>query len=113
MRSAPTRHDIARRSRGCSEPDKEKVGSEWPFLRSEKATLTPLFLFLFRSVAQFHYLAGQLQLLQPFMGLFLAAVLLHEPIAPAMVAACAVVVLCVAGARRATRPAPAEAALTP
>ncbi len=44
---------------------------------------------------------GQLQLLQPFMGLFLAAALLGEPVAPAMVAACAVVVLCVVGARRA------------
>jgi drug/metabolite transporter (DMT)-like permease len=45
---------------------------------------------------------GQLQLLQPFLGLFLAAVMLQEPVAPAMVVACAVVVLCVAGARRAT-----------
>ena len=45
---------------------------------------------------------GQLQLLQPFLGLFLAGALLGEPIAPAMVVACAVVVLCVAGARRAT-----------
>jgi drug/metabolite transporter (DMT)-like permease len=53
---------------------------------------------------------GQLQLLQPFMGLFLAGALLHEPIAPAMVGACAVVVLCVVGARRATR-APATATL--
>jgi drug/metabolite transporter (DMT)-like permease len=43
---------------------------------------------------------GQLQLLQPFMGLFLAGALLGEPIAPAMVAACAVVVVCVIGARR-------------
>ena len=45
---------------------------------------------------------GQLQLLQPFLGLFLAGALLGEPIAPAMVAASAVVVLCVAGARRST-----------
>ena len=45
---------------------------------------------------------GQLQLLQPFLGLFLAGALLQEPIAPAMVVSCAVVVLCVAGARRAT-----------
>ena len=43
---------------------------------------------------------GQLQLLQPFMGLFLAGALLGEPVAPGMVAACAVVVLCVVGARR-------------
>ena len=43
---------------------------------------------------------GQLQLLQPFFGLILAAALLHEPIAWTMIAATAVVVLCVAGAKR-------------
>ena len=43
---------------------------------------------------------GQLQLLQPFLGLILAAVLLHEPIAWTMIASTAVVVLCVAGAKR-------------
>ena len=43
---------------------------------------------------------GQLQLLQPFFGLILAAVLLAEPIAPTMIASTAVVVLCVAGAKR-------------
>lgn len=43
---------------------------------------------------------GQLQLLQPFFGLALAALLLHEPVAPAMVAVTAVVVLCVGGAKR-------------
>ena len=43
---------------------------------------------------------GQLQLLQPFFGLILAAVLLHEPIAWTMIASTAVVVLCVAGAKR-------------
>ena len=43
---------------------------------------------------------GQLQLLQPFFGLTLAAALLHEPVAWTMVASTAVVVLCVAGARR-------------
>jgi drug/metabolite transporter (DMT)-like permease len=43
---------------------------------------------------------GQLQLLQPFFGLLLAAVLLHEPIAWTMIASTAIVVLCVAGARR-------------
>jgi drug/metabolite transporter (DMT)-like permease len=45
---------------------------------------------------------GQLQLLQPFFGLILAAVFLHEPIAWTMVASTAVVVLCVAGAKRFT-----------
>ncbi|MGB3500299.1 MAG: DMT family transporter [Mesorhizobium sp.] len=43
---------------------------------------------------------GQLQLLQPFIGLALAAVLLGEPVAWTMLAATAVVVVCVAYARR-------------
>lgn len=43
---------------------------------------------------------GQLQLLQPFFGLALAGLLLHEPVAMTMVAATAVIVLCVVGARR-------------
>ncbi|WP_061932245.1 DMT family transporter [Aureimonas sp. AU22] len=43
---------------------------------------------------------GQLQLLQPFFGLALAALLLGEPVAPAMVAITLGVVACVAGARR-------------
>lgn len=45
---------------------------------------------------------GQLQLLQPFFGLILAAVFLHEPVAWPMIASTAVVVLCVAGAKRFT-----------
>jgi drug/metabolite transporter (DMT)-like permease len=43
---------------------------------------------------------GQLQLLQPFLGLALAGLLLGEPVAPSMIAATGVVVLCVAGAKR-------------
>ena len=43
---------------------------------------------------------GQLQLLQPFFGLALAAVLLGEPIAWTMIAATVLVVCCVAGAKR-------------
>ncbi|WP_417262870.1 DMT family transporter [Celeribacter sp.] len=43
---------------------------------------------------------GQLQLLQPFFGLLLAALLLREPIAWQMVACTAITVLCVAGAKR-------------
>lgn len=42
---------------------------------------------------------GQLQLLQPFFGLILAAVLLHEPVAWTMIGSTVVVVLCVAGAK--------------
>jgi drug/metabolite transporter (DMT)-like permease len=43
---------------------------------------------------------GQLQLLQPFFGLALAGLLLHEPIAWTMIAVTGLVVLCVAGAKR-------------
>lgn len=43
---------------------------------------------------------GQLQLLQPFLGLALAGLLLHETVAPSMVAVTALVVVCVAGAKR-------------
>jgi drug/metabolite transporter (DMT)-like permease len=43
---------------------------------------------------------GQLQLLQPFFGLTLAGLLLHEPVAPTMIGVTALIVLCVAGAKR-------------
>ncbi len=43
---------------------------------------------------------GQLQLLQPFFGLALACLLLGEPVAWSMIAVTALVVLCVAGAKR-------------
>ncbi|OLP53404.1 transporter [Rhizobium rhizosphaerae] len=43
---------------------------------------------------------GQLQLLQPFFGLLLAAIFLREPIAWTMIASTLIVVLCVAGAKR-------------
>lgn len=43
---------------------------------------------------------GQLQLLQPLLGLALAGLLLHEPVAWSMIAVTGLVVLCVAGARR-------------
>lgn len=45
---------------------------------------------------------GQLQLLQPFFGLVLAAVFLGEPVSRGMIASTVVVVLCVAGAKRFT-----------
>ncbi|TWB44312.1 DMT family transporter [Nitrospirillum pindoramense] len=44
---------------------------------------------------------GQLQLLQPFCSFGLAALLLGEPVGPALLGTALVVVLCVAGARRA------------
>lgn len=43
---------------------------------------------------------GQLQLLQPFFGLALAGLLLHEPVPWTMIVATALVVLWVAGARK-------------
>jgi len=43
---------------------------------------------------------GQLQLLQPFGGLVLAALILGEPVAWTMVASTGVIVLCVAGAKQ-------------
>src|SRR5687767_13740414 len=59
------------------------------------------FVVWYRGLAQGGIAAiGQLQLLQPFFGLALAATLLHEQVSPAMLAVTAAVVLCVAGARR-------------
>ncbi|WP_296659295.1 DMT family transporter [Paraburkholderia sp.] len=49
---------------------------------------------------------GQLQLLQPFFGFVLAAFVLHEAVPPAMIGVTAVVIACVAGARRFGRAAP-------
>lgn len=46
---------------------------------------------------------GQLQLLQPFFGLALAATLLHEPVTPLMLAVTVAVIACVFGARRFSR----------
>ena len=62
------------------------------------------FVFWYRGLAQGGIAAvGQLQLLQPFFGLALAASLLHEPVSLAMLAATAGVILCVFGARRFAR----------
>ena len=59
------------------------------------------FVFWYRGLALGGTAAvGQLQLLQPFFGLTLAALLLHEPVAWSMIAVTGFVVLCVAGARR-------------
>lgn len=59
------------------------------------------FIFWYRGLALGGIAAvGQLQLLQPFMGLVLAALLLGEPVAWSMIAATTVVVGCVAGAKR-------------
>ena len=59
------------------------------------------FLFWYRGLAQGGIAAvGQLQLLQPFMGLGLAALLLHETVSTSMLVATLGAILCVAGAKR-------------
>jgi drug/metabolite transporter (DMT)-like permease len=59
------------------------------------------FIFWYRGLALGGIASvGQLQLLQPFFGLALAALLLHEPVAWTMVAATVLVVVSVAFARR-------------
>lgn len=59
------------------------------------------FIFWYRGLALGGIAAvGQLQLLQPFFGLLLAGALLHEAVPWSMLAVTALVVLCVAGAKR-------------
>ncbi|MCA1439892.1 DMT family transporter [Ensifer sp. IC4062] len=59
------------------------------------------FIFWYRGLAQGGIAAvGQLQLLQPFFGLALAATLLHEEVSLTMLAVTVGVILCVAGARK-------------
>ncbi|PZU87478.1 MAG: EamA family transporter [Shinella sp.] len=62
------------------------------------------FIFWYRGLAQGGIAAvGQLQLLQPFFGLVLAATLLGEAVSWSMVAVTTAVILCVAGAKRFAR----------
>jgi drug/metabolite transporter (DMT)-like permease len=59
------------------------------------------FFFWYRGLARGGIAAvGQLQLLQPFFGLALAGLLLHEQVSPLMAGVAAAVLLCVAAARR-------------
>lgn len=59
------------------------------------------FVFWYRGLAQGGIAAvGQLQLLQPFMGLGLAAILLREEVSWSMAAISLAVIICVAGARK-------------
>nr|WP_314571046.1 DMT family transporter [uncultured Pseudomonas sp.] len=59
------------------------------------------FVFWYRGLVQGGIAAvGQLQLLQPFFGLALAAALLHEQVSLGMFGVTVAVILCVAGARR-------------
>jgi len=62
------------------------------------------FVFWYRGLAQGGIAAvGQLQLFQPFMGLGLAALLLHETVSWSMLLVTLAAVVCVAGARRYAR----------
>ncbi len=62
------------------------------------------FIFWYRGLALGGIAAvGQLQLLQPFFGLALAAWVLHETIRPSMIAVMAGVLVCVYGAKRFSR----------
>lgn len=66
------------------------------------------FVFWYRGLAQGGVAAvGQLQLLQPFMGLILAAGLLGEHVSVPMLAVSIAVVACVAGAKKFSQPPPA------
>ena len=59
------------------------------------------FVFWYRGLAQGGIAAvGQLQLLQPFFGLALAAILLHEKVSIAMLGVTVGVILCVAGSKK-------------
>lgn len=59
------------------------------------------FIFWYRGLAQGGIAAvGQLQLIQPFLGLMLAAILLHESVSGLMVLVSFAVVACVAGAKK-------------
>lgn len=62
------------------------------------------FVFWYRGLAQGGIAAvGQLQLLQPFFGLALAAGVLHEQVSIGMLGVTVAVIACVAGARRFSR----------
>lgn len=61
------------------------------------------FVFWYRGLALVGVAAGsQLQLLQPFLGVILSALLLHESVPTAVVIVMLLVAACVAGARRAS-----------
>lgn len=62
------------------------------------------FIFWYRGLAQGGIATvGQLQLLQPLMGLALAAILLHEEVSIGMLGITAGVILCVAGTKKFSR----------
>lgn len=62
------------------------------------------FIFWYKGLARGGIAAvGQLQLLQPFLGLGLSATLLHEKVSPVMVLITLGVILCVTGSRKFSR----------
>lgn len=62
------------------------------------------FIFWYQGLATGGIAAvGQLQLLQPFLGLCLAALILNEPVSPQMVAVTLGIILCVIGSKRFAR----------
>lgn len=65
------------------------------------------FIFWYRGLAQGGIAAvGQLQLLQPFFGLALAATLLHEKVSIQMIVFTLAVILCVVGSKKYAKPIP-------
>ncbi|MEM5403047.1 DMT family transporter [Paraburkholderia unamae] len=77
------------------------AASWWGFAYVSIFSMLIGFVFWYRGLALGGIAGvGQLQLLQPFFGFVLAALLLHEAVPPAMIAVTAVVIACVAGARR-------------
>jgi drug/metabolite transporter (DMT)-like permease len=88
------------------------AASWWGFAYVSLFSMLIGFVFWYRGLALGGIAGvGQLQLLQPFFGFLLAALLLHEAVPPAMLAVTAVVIGCVAGARRFGRgPAPQRTA---
>ena len=89
-------------------PDWSRVG--WPAIGGlayvSAFSMWLGFLFWYRGLERGGIAAvSQLQLLQPFLGLMAAAVILAEPIGPRLWIATAVVVACIVGARRFATPA--------
>ncbi|QGZ56507.1 DMT family transporter [Paraburkholderia acidiphila] len=77
------------------------AASWWGFAYVSLFSMLIGFVFWYRGLALGGIAGvGQLQLLQPFFGFVLAALLLHEAVPPAMIAVTAVVIACVTGARR-------------
>ncbi|WP_184547860.1 DMT family transporter [Mucilaginibacter sp. FT3.2] len=74
------------------------------------------FVFWYRGLAQGGIATvGQLQLLQPFLGLTIAAIVLHEHVSPGMIGIMIGVITCVAASKKLAirKPLPAEANKAP